>query len=151
VIRRESRANRSTAAAKTDHPPGRGAAAPSTTPGTTEPGATGRPARMLAVATAGFAVTFWAWALLSPLGSGIWNIRPPMIMRTFVENVDLSGKTIFPFVTYAVSGLGSTIDDYTRLCPRSTIGEGLAVRGEQARDARADVRAWLRRTGLLSQ
>jgi flavodoxin len=85
------------------------------------------------------------------LGSGIWNIRPPMIMRTFVENVDLSGKTIFPFVTYAVSGLGSTIDDYTRLCPRSTIGEGLAVRGEQARDARADVRAWLRRTGLLSQ
>jgi flavodoxin len=57
------------------------------------------------------------------LGSGIWNVRPPMIMRTFVENVDLSGKTIFPFVTYAVSGLGSTIDDYTRLCPRSTVGE----------------------------
>ena len=36
------------------------------------------------------------------LGSGIWNVRPPMIMRTFVEGVDLSGKTIFPFVTYAV-------------------------------------------------
>jgi flavodoxin len=84
------------------------------------------------------------------LGSGIWNVRPPMIMRTFVESVDLSGKTIFPFVTYAVSGLGSTIDDYTRLCPRSTIGEGLAVRGEQVRDARADVEAWLRRIGLLS-
>ena len=29
----------------------------------------GRPARMLAVATVGFAVTFWAWALLSPLGA----------------------------------------------------------------------------------
>jgi flavodoxin len=84
------------------------------------------------------------------LGSGIWNVRPPMIMRTFVENVDLTGKTIFPFVTYAVSGMGSTIDDYTRLCPRSTIGQGLAVRGEQARDARADVQAWLRRIGLLS-
>jgi flavodoxin len=84
------------------------------------------------------------------LGSGIWNVRPPIIMRTFVENVDLSGKTIFPFVTYAVSGLGSTIDDYTRLCPRSTIGDGLAVRGEQARDARADVEAWLGRIGLLS-
>lgn len=52
--------------------------------------------------------------------------------------------------TYAVSGLGSTIDDYTRLLPRSTIGEGLAVRGEQAGDARADVEAWLRRIGLLS-
>jgi flavodoxin len=84
------------------------------------------------------------------LGSGIWNVRPPMIMRTFVEGVDLSGKRIFPFVTYAVSGLGSTIDDYTRLCPRSTIGDGLAVRGEEVADARGDVEAWLRRIGLLS-
>ena len=84
------------------------------------------------------------------LGSGIWNVRPPMIMSTFVEGVDLSGKTIFPFVTYAVSGLGSTIDDYTRLCPRSTISEGLAVRGEEVADARGDVEAWLRRIGLLS-
>ena len=84
------------------------------------------------------------------LGSGIWNVRPPMIMRTFVESVDLSGKTIFPFVTYAVSDLGRTIDDYTRLCPRSTIGEAVAVRGEEARDARADVEAWLRKIGLLS-
>ncbi|WP_316043530.1 MFS transporter [Actinomadura sp. CNU-125] len=33
----------------------------------TEPGA-GRPMLMLVVATAGFAVNFWAWALLSPLG-----------------------------------------------------------------------------------
>jgi flavodoxin len=84
------------------------------------------------------------------LGSGIWNVRPPMIMRTFVESVDLSGKAIFPFVTYAVSGLGSTIDDYTRLCPRSTIGAGLAVRGEEVADARGDVEAWLRSIGLLA-
>ena len=51
------------------------------------------------------------------LGSPIWNVRPPMIMRTFVDNVDLRGKTIYPFVTYAVSGMGNTIDDYTRFCP----------------------------------
>ena len=30
------------------------------------------------------------------LGSGIWNVRPPMIMRTFVESVDLTEKTILP-------------------------------------------------------
>jgi hypothetical protein len=28
------------------------------------------------------------------LGSGIWNVQPPMIMRTFVESVDLTGMTI---------------------------------------------------------
>jgi flavodoxin len=83
------------------------------------------------------------------LGSGIWNVRPPMIMRTFVESVDLSGKTILPFVTYAVSGLGRTVDDYTRLCSGSAIGDALAVRGEEVADARGDAQAWLRRTGLL--
>ena len=84
------------------------------------------------------------------LGSPIWNVRPPMIMRTFVDNVDLRGKKIHPFVTYAVSGMGNTIDDYTRLCPESSIGEGLAVRGEEAQDAQNDVTAWLQRIGLLA-
>jgi len=59
VIGTNSPENRSTAAGS-----GHGVAA-SNTP----PGATGRPARMLAVATVGFALTFWAWALLSPLGA----------------------------------------------------------------------------------
>ncbi len=85
------------------------------------------------------------------LGSPIWNVRPPMIMRTFLENVEMSGKTIFPFVTYAVSGLGNTVDDYTRLSPRATIGEPLAVRGEEAQGAHADVQEWLRTIGLLSR
>jgi flavodoxin len=31
-------------------------------------------------------------------GSPIWNVRPPMIMRTFIDSVDLRGKTILPFV-----------------------------------------------------
>jgi len=84
------------------------------------------------------------------LGSPIWNVRPPMIMRTFIDSVDLRGKTILPFVTYAVSGMGNTIDDYTRLCPQSRIGEGLAVRGEEARGAHAAVQDWLKKTGLLA-
>jgi flavodoxin len=38
------------------------------------------------------------------VGSPIWNNRAPMIMSTFVESLDFSGKTLYPFVTYAVSG-----------------------------------------------
>jgi len=83
------------------------------------------------------------------LGSPIWNVRAPMIMSTFVEGLDFSGKTVFPFTTYAVSGLGTTVRDYTASCPGATIGEGLAVRGEEVRDTGAAVEAWLRRTGLL--
>jgi flavodoxin len=84
------------------------------------------------------------------LGSPIWNVRAPMIMTTFVEQFDFAGKTVFPLVTYAVSGLGSTARDYAASCPGATIGEGLAVRGEEVGDAGAAVESWLRRTGLLT-
>jgi flavodoxin len=84
------------------------------------------------------------------LGSPIWNVRAPMIMSTFVEGFDFSGKTVVPFVTYAVSGLGTTVRDYTASCPGAIIGEGLAVRGEEVRDAGTAVEAWLRRVNLLT-
>ena len=35
--------------------------------------------------------------------------------------------------------------------PGARIGTGLAVRGEEARSAGADVDAWLRRTGLVRE
>jgi flavodoxin len=83
------------------------------------------------------------------LASPIWNIRAPMIMSTFVERYDFAGKTVHPVTTHAMSGLGTTAEDYARDCPGARIGTGLAVRGEEARSAGADVDAWLRRTGLL--
>lgn len=30
------------------------------------------------------------------LGSGLWNVRPPMVMRTFTEGLDFAGKTVPP-------------------------------------------------------
>jgi flavodoxin len=83
------------------------------------------------------------------LGSPIWNVRAPMILSTFAERFDFTGKTIFPFVTYAVSGLGTVARDYTASCPGATIGEGLAVRGEEVRYAGEAVAAWLQGIGLL--
>ena len=83
------------------------------------------------------------------LGSPIWNVRAPMIMSTFVEGMDLAGKTVLPFTTFAMSRLGNAPRDYARLLPASTIGDGLAVPGEEAGDADADVEEWLRAAGLL--
>ena len=73
-----------------------------------------------------------------------------MIMSTFLESVDLAGERLVPFVTHAVSGFGRTIDVYTDRAPGATIGEGLAVRGEEVADAGDEVDAWLRRVGLLA-
>jgi flavodoxin len=83
------------------------------------------------------------------LASPIWNVRAPMIMTTFAERYDFTGKTVHPITTHAMSGLGTTPQDYARDCRGARIATGLAVRGEQARSAGADVDAWLRRTRLL--
>jgi flavodoxin len=85
------------------------------------------------------------------LGSGLWNVRPPMIMRTFAESYDFTGKTVLPIVTYAVSGPGRSAEVYGQACRGATVGEGLAVRGEEVRQADADVSLWLRRAGLLAE
>jgi len=84
------------------------------------------------------------------LGSPIWNVRAPMIMTTFVEGLDFTGKTVHPLTTHAMSGLGTTERDYTASCPGATIREGLAVRGEEVADAEPAVTDWLRRIGLLA-
>jgi flavodoxin len=83
------------------------------------------------------------------VGSAIWNVRPPMIMSTFAESFDFSGKTIHPFVTYAVSELGTTMGTYRSLCPDAKVSGGLAVLGETVRRADPQVRAWLRRINLF--
>jgi flavodoxin len=83
------------------------------------------------------------------LASPIWNVRAPMIMTAFAERYDFTGKPVDPITTYAMSGLGTTPEDYAQDCRGARIATGLAIRGEQARSAGADVDAWLRRTRLL--
>lgn len=86
------------------------------------------------------------------LGSPIWAMQAPLIMSTFIESVDLRGKTILPFVTHAGSGLSGVDEDYRAALPESRIGPGLAIRGEEAASASpqvaAQVEEWLRTVGL---
>jgi flavodoxin len=82
------------------------------------------------------------------LGSPVWNSQEPMIMRTFTDSYDWTGKTAQPFVTYAVSHIGTVQRDYVRLCKGANVGDGLAVRGETVKSARPEAEAWLRQIGL---
>ncbi len=83
------------------------------------------------------------------LGSPIWNVRPPLIMNTFADSYDFTDKTVHPFVTFAVSGLGGTVSVYREACAGARISPGLAIRGEEVRQHRDDVEVWLRHNGLL--
>lgn len=69
-------------------------------------------------------------------------------MTPFTEALDFRRKTVHPITTYAMSGLGTTERDYAASCPGATIAEGLAVRGEEVKEADSEVQAWLRRSGL---
>lgn len=84
------------------------------------------------------------------LGSPLWNVQPPMIMATFADQGDLSGRDVHPFVTYAVSGLGDTGSFQRDIDTGARFHDGLAVRGEEKGDASAnsDVDRWLRTAAL---
>jgi hypothetical protein len=66
-----------------------------------------------------------------------------------VGNTEVLARTVRPLTTHAMSGLGTTPDDYARSCRGARIGTGLAVRGEEVRSAGMAVDTWLRRTALL--
>lgn len=83
------------------------------------------------------------------LGSPVWNVAAPMIISTFLEKVDLAGKTVLPFVTYAVSGLAGIDEDYRAKLPSAHVMVGLAVRGEEVEQASAELTSWLRQHHLI--
>lgn len=71
-----------------------------------------------------------------------------MAVFTFLEEYNLSGKTIIPFCTHEGSGLGRSVTDIKKLCPQSTILDGLAIRGKSVKNAKEDVSEWLRKLGI---
>ncbi|RZL82279.1 MAG: hypothetical protein EOP32_12160 [Rhodococcus sp. (in: high G+C Gram-positive bacteria)] len=83
------------------------------------------------------------------LGSPVWGSRAPMIMSTFIDGVDLAGKTILPFVTYAVSGMSGIDNDYRDALPDSEVRDGLAVQGETVTEAAPGLDAWLNANNLV--
>ena len=78
------------------------------------------------------------------VGSPNWwsTIAPPV--ATFLTENDLSGKTIVPFITHAGSGLGRSVADIKKLCPQSTILEGLAVWGRDVGSSQDKVSDWIK-------
>lgn len=77
------------------------------------------------------------------LGSPVWNVAAPQIMSTFIESVDLSGTTVLPFVTYAVSGMSDVDADYAEALPDARVTDGLAVQGEVVRRGGPALDRWL--------
>ena len=69
------------------------------------------------------------------LGYPNWWGTMPMPVCSFLEDYDFSGKTIAPFCTHEGSGLGQSVADIRKMCPQSTVPDGLAIHGGDVKNA----------------
>jgi len=95
------------------------------------------------------------------IGFPTWGMQLPPPVKSFLNEYDLSHKTLIPFNTNGGYGIGSSFQAIKRLCPQSKILEGfsieggkerdgikLAIAGEKLREAETAVAAWLKKIGV---
>ena len=83
------------------------------------------------------------------LGFPNWWGDMPMNLYSFLDDYDLSGKTIVPFVTSGGSGFSNTIRTIESMEPDAEVLDGLSLGSSQAANAGDAVANWLSGLGLV--
>lgn len=73
------------------------------------------------------------------VGFPIWWYTAPTIIKTFLEQYDLSGKTVIPFATSGGSGMGKTNKDLAPSCKGAVLKDGKRF---AANASEAELSAW---------
>lgn len=73
------------------------------------------------------------------VGFPIWWYIAPTIINTFLEQYDLTGKTIVPFATSGGSGMGKTNEKLKDSCKGANLVEGKKF---SANASEAELKAW---------
>jgi flavodoxin len=94
------------------------------------------------------------------IGFPTWGMQLPPPIKSFLNQNDLSGKTIMPFNTNGGYGIGSSFQTITELCPNSEVLDGFTVKGGSERDGilfviegdkekevQVEVQKWLKKLG----
>lgn len=66
-----------------------------------------------------------------------------MVIYSFLESYDWTGKTLIPFCTSGGSGFGRSLGQLEASAPGAAIGEGLHVPGSSVDGATAQVADWV--------
>ena len=80
------------------------------------------------------------------IGYPIWWYKMPMVLYSFLEQHDLSGKTVIPFTTHGGSRFSDSISEIKRLQPNARlITQGLAISRDDIADddTVTDVTDWI--------
>ena len=85
------------------------------------------------------------------IGFPNWGDDMPHIVYTFLEQYDLSGKTVVPFCTNGGGGFGNSLDGLKRTCPDSFVADGFECSGSRADRQQENVSKWLAEIGVEVQ
>ena len=83
------------------------------------------------------------------IGCPVWWHTAPMIINTFTESYDFTGKTVVPFCTYASTNRNETLARIVELTPEAEAHlDGLGLTGGRLNDE-SNVSDWLRGIGVI--
>lgn len=77
------------------------------------------------------------------IGYPNWFGSMPSIVKKFLEELNLTGKMIYPFCTHEGSGFGNSLCELKKCCRGATIFDGLPVRGSKVTNADNAINNWL--------
>lgn len=77
-----------------------------------------------------------------------WWTDMPMILYTFFDTYDFSGKTIIPFNTHGGSGFSSTIATIKSLEPNAEVKDGKSISRNVIADAEQEIIDWIKSLGF---
>lgn len=81
-----------------------------------------------------------------------WWGDMPMILYSFFDEYDFSGKTIIPFNTHGGSGFSNTISTIAELEPDANVNQdGFIVSRNNVQDAEPDIISWLDNLGYCTR
>lgn len=80
-----------------------------------------------------------------------WWYGMPMVMYSFFDEYDFSGKTVIPFCTSGGSAFSDAIDEIRDMEPDATVLDGLHIGGSSVSGAESRVNEWVAELGLSEE
>lgn len=85
------------------------------------------------------------------IGYPVWATTTPRAIYTFLNQYDLSGKTVITFCTHNGYGKGKSETVIKNLCPQSEVMEGIAINSSDILSSQETVIQWLNEIGMLKE
>ena len=81
------------------------------------------------------------------IGGPVWWGTYPQVMFTLFKDINLDGKTVYPFTTHEGSGLANCVDDVKKAFPGANVMKGFSIYGHEVRTGKKSVENWLKGLG----